>query len=764
MTTITTKTAPLGRRIEVSGVVQGVGFRPFVWRLARHHGLTGKVRNVGGRVEIEVEGSARDLDRFRAALESEAPRRATVVAVTSRDTAPTGYSSFVIDRSETNHAGTALVAPDLATCAACLEELFDPDDRRHRYPFINCVDCGPRYTVIESLPYDRERTSMRAFPMCPACAREYDDPSDRRFHAEPTACPACGPQLQLLDSEGSAVCGDPLEGAAARLLAGDIVAIKALGGFHLACDATDEAAVHELRRRKRRPDKPFAVMVRDLEVAVTTFRLSNEESDLLQSWRAPIVLVGDRGYLAPSVAPGHQRQGAMLPATPLHHLLTRAVDRPLVMTSGNHSDEPICTDNDEALACLADAADFFLVHDRGVVARYDDSVTAVRRGGPVVLRRARGFAPEPIPLGATGPPVLSCGGHLQVSFCLAVDSRAFVSPHIGDLDNDMAVTAFREALERSTRLFDIAPSLVAHDRHPDFLTTRLAETLGVPTVAVQHHHAHVAAVMAEHQLDGRVLGVAFDGFGLGEDGASWGGEFLAVDARDAVRVGHLRPVAQPGGDAAVREPNRMAFAHAVDASRLTEARALFSDTLTDRDMDSLAAQSRSPRVAPPTTSAGRLFDAVAALLGLGRTPSYEGQPAILLEQAADATARGAYPVPLDTHQGRLVIDTRALVAAVIDDRIAGRSVADISGRFHHSLAGAIVAVCDQLRERTGLDRVCLGGGVFANGLLLDEAAERLLARRFEVYWPQAVPPGDGGLALGQVHVARARSAVAEGHG
>ncbi len=412
MTTITTKAAPLGRRIEVSGVVQGVGFRPFVWRLARHHGLTGKVRNVGGRVEIEVEGSARDLNRFRAALESEAPRRATVVAVTSRDTAPTGHSSFVIERSETNHAGTALVAPDLATCAACLEELFEPDDRRHRYPFINCVDCGPRYTVIESLPYDRERTSMRSFAMCPACAREYDDPSDRRFHAEPIACPACGPQLQLLDSGGSAVCGDPVEGAAARLLAGDIVAVKALGGFHLACDATDEAAVHELRRRKRRPDKPFAVMVRDLEAAATTFRLSNEESGLLQSWRAPIVLVGDRGHLAPSVAPGHQRQGAMLPATPLHHLLTRAVDRPLVMTSGNHSDEPICTDNDEALACLADAADSFLVHDRDVVARYDDSVTAVRRGGPVVLRRAGGSPPN---RSRSEQPVRRCWAAVDIS-------------------------------------------------------------------------------------------------------------------------------------------------------------------------------------------------------------------------------------------------------------------------------------------------------------------------------------------------------------
>jgi hydrogenase maturation protein HypF len=742
------------RRVEVRGIVQGVGFRPFVWRLAARFGVRGWVRNGGGVVEILAEGPEDALDGFCEALSGEAPALASVESVCWRAEEPVGLPTFEVDPSRDLPGGDRLVPPDAATCDACLRELFDPNDRRYRYPFINCTDCGPRFTIIEELPYDRERTSMRAFQMCADCAREYADPADRRFHAEPVACPACGPTLSLLDRAGRRRRVDPIGEAARLLAAGRIIALKGLGGFHLACDATSERTVAELRRRKRRPTKPFAVMVADLEAARRWFDPTEEEEAVLACSRAPIVLVRDRGDLAPSVAPGHRRQGAMLPSTPLHHLLLRAADGPLVMTSGNRSDEPICIDDDEALERLHGIADAFLVHDRAIVARYDDSVVRVWRGGPVVLRRARSLAPTPIELAADVVPTLGTGAELHGAFCLASGRRAYLSQHIGDLDTEEAMAAYRAALERSQTLFQVAPELVAHDLHPDFATTRFAEETGLPRMAVQHHHAHIASVMAEHRLEGPVIGVAFDGFGLGEDGQAWGGEFLLGEPAAFERSAHLLGVALPGGDAAVREPWRIAIAHARAAGVLDRALGLLRRD--PKEVEVVLAQIEGALPTPVTTSIGRLFDAVAALTGVCDRATYEGEPAIALEQAASGGATREYPFEVLSEPGGLVLDPRPLVAAVVADLARGRPAHAVAGRFHRTIAAATLEVCRALRGSSGIDRVCLSGGVFHNDLLTSDLVARLETVGFHVFLPREAPVGDGGIALGQVHVAAAR--------
>ena len=745
------------RRVEVRGVVQGVGFRPFVWRLAERHGVHGWVRNGGGVVEILAEADEVALEAFCSAIAVEAPPLARVEDVRWSDIGPTGLQTFEVDRSQEIPGGERLVPPDSATCEACLLELFDPADRRFRYPFINCTDCGPRFTIIEGLPYDRERTSMRAFAMCEDCAREYGDPADRRFHAEPVACPACGPQLALLDRAGRHRRLDPIEEAARLLASGKIVALKGLGGFHLACDATNEKAVAELRRRKDRPDKPFAVMLAGLDGVRERFDASEDEETVLASRSAPVVLVRDRVTLAPSVAPGHRRQGAMLPSTPLHHLLLREVGRPLVMTSGNRTDEPICTDNDEALERLAGIADAFLVHDRDIVTRYDDSVVRVWRGGPVVLRRARSFAPSPIELAEEVPPIMGTGAELHGAFCLAAGRRAYLSQHIGDLDTEEAMGAYRAALERSCALFGVEPEHVAHDLHPDFATTRFAEETGLPRIAVQHHQAHVAAVMAEHRLEGRVIGVAFDGFGLGPDGTAWGGEFLAGDAADLARAAHLRAVPLPGGDAAVRSPWRMALAHARDADVLERALPLLRRD--DAEIEVVLKQMDADLGSPPTSSMGRLFDAVAALTGVCVRSTYEGHPAILLEQIAEHGATREYPFEVSPEPGGIVLDPRPLVAAIVCDLARGRPAGEVAGRFHRTIAAATLEVCRTLRGVTGFERVCLSGGVFQNDLLTSDLVARLETVGFEAFLPREAPVGDGGIALGQVLVAAARVAL-----
>lgn len=748
------------RRIEVRGVVQGVGFRPFVWRLARRHGVSGRVRNAGGAVQIHAEGAPRDLDAFAAALVAEAPLLARVDGVAWAPTDPEGSEGFLVEGSADVVAGERLVAPDAATCADCLTELFDPADRRFRYPFVNCTACGPRFTIIEALPYDRERTSMRAFPMCDDCRREYEDPADRRFHAEPVACPACGPRPIFVEGDGRSTgdptSADPIERAAEVLRAGGIVALKGLGGFHLACDATDEDAVERLRSRKRRPDKPFAVMVRDADGARAWFDPSPAELAALGSWRAPVVLVADRRRLAPAVAPGHRRQGAMLPSTPLHHLLLRAVDRPLVMTSGNASDEPICLTNEEATQRLGAIADAFVLHDRAIVARYDDAVVRVPEGeeAPTVLRRARSFAPAPIALSAETVPTLGTGALLHGAFCLASGTRAFLSQHVGDLDTEEAMASYRAAYDRYRAVFRIDPELVAHDLHPDFMTTRFAQDLDLPREAVQHHHAHVAATMAEHRLDGEVLGIALDGLGLGDDGTIWGGELLVCDAGGYRRVGHLRRVRQPGGDAATRDPVRMAIAHAADAGVLDDALALLGPgpelvAVTLRQVETGLAS-------PFTSSAGRLFDAVAALAGACRRATYEGQPAALLEQVAEGDPVPLAGTPERSAEGLVEIDTRPLVAWAVGALRGGVSAAAVAAAFHASFAEAVASAAIEAAADAGVDRAVLGGGVFQNDRLTRALTARLTDAGLRVFLPREVPVGDGGIALGQVLVANAR--------
>ncbi len=750
------------RLLEVVGVVQGVGFRPFVVGLAARYGVTGWIRNDGGHVTIHAEAPLGALDAFAAAIRAEAPPLARVESVAWTTIPRRGPVSFSVDASTDAAAGVRLVPPDAATCARCLEELFDPSDRRFHYPFINCTNCGPRFTIIGSLPYDRASTSMRAFAMCEDCRREYEDPGDRRFHAEPIACPACGPRLRLVDRAGLALPGDPVAIAAELLRSGSIVALKGLGGFHLACDALADAVVQELRVRKRRPDKPFAVMVRDLDDACRRFDVPDVAAAELASWRAPIVLVSDRGTLAPAVAPGHRRQGTMLPSTPLHHLLARAAGTPLVMTSGNVSDEPICIADEDALHRLDGIADAFLLHDRPIVARYDDSVLFVRSGdrSPTVLRRARSEAPQPIrlrrPVGRT---VLGTGAELHGAFCVVAGDRAYLSQHIGDLESEEAMDAYRDAYDASRRVFRTEPELVAHDLHPDLMTTRFAEGLGIPCVAVQHHHAHIAATMAEHGLDGEVLGIAFDGLGLGEDGTIWGGELLRCTPAGSQRLGRLRPVRQPGGDAAARHPWRMAVAHAAAAGILEDALPLLE--VPEEDVGIVLGQIRSGLASPQTSSVGRLFDAVAALLGICRRATYDGQAAGLLEQAAAPEPRRV-PVRADVgvRDGLTEIDASQIVRWVAAAIETEQPVGEIAAGFHASLAEAVARACVSIRTHGELTthRIVLGGGVFHNDLLTSDLVRRLTGAGFKVFLPREVPVGDGGIALGQAYVAAARGA------
>ena len=766
------------RRIEVTGVVQGVGFRPFVWRLAHRHGILGWVRNRDASVEIHAEGPFAALEAFCVDLVADAPPLARVHRVDDMSVEPVRMVGFtvvpsVVGGERCGVAGAARhLPPDSAPCGACRAELADPDDRRFGHPFVNCTDCGPRFTIIEALPYDRSRTSMAEFDLCDRCAAEYDDPSDRRFHAEPVACPECGPRLRLVDRHGTDLVPgiDGIDCSASRLRAGGILAVKGVGGYQLAVDATDATAVTELRRRKHRPDKPLAVMVTDLDMAHHLARMTTADDDLLASPAAPIVLVEGRDELPAEVAPGHRSLGLMLPASPLHLLLSRAVGRPLVLTSGNRSEEPIAIDDADARDRLAGIADAWLTHDRRITVRHDDSVAAIRQGAPVLLRRARGYAPSPVSLATpVRRAVLAVGGDLSNTFCLAAGTEAFVSAHIGDLDDDMTIAAWRNAVDRHLRLVGLRPEVVAHDAHPDLHSTRLAERLadelGIERLAVRHHHAHVASIMAEDGLVGPVLGVAFDGFGLGADGAAWGGEFLVADAVDYRRVGHLAAVPQPGGDLAVTHPVRMALAHAEAAGRWSDALDLLGlDAATTADAlggvraDHLLAVSASAVGAPVTSSVGRLFDAVAALCGLAPAPTYEGQPAMLLEQAALVAPRGValaarFAIREAGGAGALVLDPSPVVRSVVDDLAAGRPVAEVAAGFHLALADAVIEVSTLLAARDDLTDICLAGGVWANGLLVELVAPALVDRGLRAHLAQAVPPGDGGLALGQALVA-----------
>jgi hydrogenase maturation protein HypF len=751
-------------RVRVEGIVQGVGFRPFVHALAGRLGLAGLVGNDAGGVFVEVEGAAESVERFLEALAAEAPPLAVIDRVTATPLAPTGISGFAIAPSEAGGERQALVSPDTATCADCLRELADPSDRRHRYPFINCTNCGPRFTIVRDVPYDRPATTMAGFAMCPDCAREYHDPADRRFHAQPVCCPACGPALALLDRNGRAADGDPLEGAAARLRDGAVVAVKGLGGYHLAADAASEPAVAALRARKHREDKPFAVMVADLEGARSLCAVDAAEEAMLASPRRPIVLLrrrpeGRAGVAGP-VAPRNRSLGVMLPYTPLHHLLLAAVGRPIVLTSGNVSDEPIAYLDDDAAERLGGIADWFLVHDRPIHVRADDSVVRSFRGRELPLRRSRGFAPQPLGLPWPFPRhVLACGAELKHTFCLAKGDRAFVSQHVGDLENYETYRSFTEGVEHYRRLFEVAPQVVAHDLHPEYLSTKHALELdGVELEGVQHHHAHVAACLADNGEPGPVIGVAYDGLGYGTDGTIWGGELLVADLEGFRRAGHLETVPMPGGTAAIREPWRMAAAW-LDAA--------FGGQVPERldvvgrnpgRWDQVVALARSGTAAPVTSSAGRLFDAVAAILGVRDVVNYEGQAAVELEQLADPAEPGAYPsqVAGSGPGGGLVLAGTDLVRAVVDDLEAGVARPLVAARFHNGLAAATVAACQAVRETTGLEAVALSGGVFQNLLLLERVVAGLEAHGFRVLVHSRVPPNDGGISLGQAAVAGAR--------
>jgi hydrogenase maturation protein HypF len=744
-------------RVRVGGIVQGVGFRPFVHSLAGELGLAGTVGNDETGVVVEVEGGAAAVDDFLTALRERPPSLAVVESVRTEPVPATGARGLVITASTATGARAALVSADTAPCDACLAELRDPADRRYRFPFVNCTHCGPRFTIVRDVPYDRATTTMAGFAMCAPCAAEYHDPADRRFHAQPTCCPDCGPRLGL--EPGSS--GDPVREAARRLRDGAVLAVKGLGGYHLAVRADDADAVARLRAAKHREDKPFAVMAPTLDAARALVDLPAGAVEVLTSRRAPIVLLPRRrgAAVAPAVAPGNGDLGVVLPYTPLHHLLAEELGVPFVLTSGNVSDEPIAHRDDDARSRLAGLADGFLTHDRPIHVRTDDSVVRLHRGRELPVRRARGYAPEPVPLAFdVGRPVLGCGAEVKNAVCLAAGRRAFLSSHVGDLTNPAALRSFREAIEHLGRLFGIAPVVLAHDLHPDYLATRHALDLAdadpdLETVGVQHHHAHIASCLAEHGAtpdDPPVLGVAYDGTGLGDDGTIWGGELLLAGLGGYRRVGHLAPVPLPGGAAAVREPWRMAAAYLGDdvASAVRERHA-------DR-WDAVCALARSGTASPPTSSVGRLFDAVSALLGVRDVVTYEGQAAVELEQRVDPDERGAYPVTAGD-----VLPGGELVAAVAEDLAAGVDTGRIAARFHHGLADATVAAVARLAGEHGTRTAALSGGVFVNAVLLERVRAGLEAHGLTVLVPTRVPCTDGGISLGQAAVAACAATTTE---
>ncbi len=770
------------RLIAVEGVVQGVGFRPYVHRLAAANALRGFVRNDASGVLIDVEGDAACVDEFCRRLSVAPPALAMISRLRVKSAAPQAYDDFVIAPSEASpgdHAAAGIPA-DVTTCDACLAELFDPTNRRFGHPFITCTDCGPRFTIVRESPYDRERTTMAELPLCERCQREYADPLDRRFHAEAIACPDCGPTLvavvisQERAQRGSVgiyppgiVIGSPrLEGrhgidaAVATLRAGGIVAIKALGGFHLACDATAAAAVERLRQRKQRPAKPFAVMVRDAQTAAALCELSSEERAALSSAAHPIVLLRRRpnAIVAPSVAPEGCTLGVMLPSTPLHHLLLAAVDRPLVMTSGNRGGDPVVIHDADALVTLRDVADLLLTHDRGIASRCDDSVVRVIAGQARPLRRARGYVPGAIALPfVVRTPVLAVGGHLKNAVCVAHGSTAHLSAHVGDLDSAFARDAIRLAIDGTIRMAGARPTVIAHDLHPDYASTHVADAYAAEQVitrrvSVQHHHAHVAASLAEYAVREPVIGVVFDGAGLGTDGAVWGGEFLAVDGARFTRYGHLAYVPLPGGDAAARRPWRSAAAHLSQADAGTRHAAIRPPGIADEErrlVDQLIAHAE---LTPRTSSVGRLFDAVASLLDLCHVATFEGQGAMALEAAADSRVTHRYAVTLSGGD-RWTADPAPIIEGVVADMVRGRARSEIAAAFHGALCELVVLGCERVREETGLGTVVLSGGVFVNPLLTGSTYQALIARRFRVLLPRLVPCNDGGLALGQAYVA-----------
>lgn len=748
-------------RVQVRGQVQGVGFRPFVHRLAIRHGLGGWVRNESGAVEIEIEGGEAELAKFLRGLKQEAPPLARIEEVRAVPCVPAGCERFSIVGSIVRTDERLPVPPDTALCAACEAELFDPADRRYRYPFITCTDCGPRFTVIEALPYDRERTSMAVFPQCLECLREYQDPNDRRYRSETNSCPACGPRLwfEAAGTAAHAADGEDALEAAARLVgAGGVLALRGLGGFHLVVDATREGAVSELRRRKRREAKPLAIMTRTLAQVRAVAEVSEEEASLLCSAERPVVLLRRTGpvTLAPSLAPGLDTIGVMLAYTPLHHLLLELTAGPLVMTSGNRSDEPIAIGNAEARHRLGDTADGFLLHDREIVSRYDDSVVRVAGATPVLLRRARGYAPAPLKLPVATPvPLLAVGPHLKNTLTLAHGDRAWISQHIGDLEGLETLEHFRQVLDRLRRLFNLEPEVAVRDLHPGYLSTRLAEEMGLTRVIpVQHHHAHIAAVMAEHGMTEPVLGIACDGTGYGDDGRIWGGELLACDLASCRRLAHFRYAPMPGGDLAARTPWRAACGYLSLEPAVAPAFGLAFEGVNPRERAVAERQVAAGLNAPLTSSLGRLFDAAAAVLGVRRVSAYEGQAAMELEALAGRRLASAVSPPVLPPSGPpWVLDPVPLLVELGERRRGGETPEDLAAAFHTAVADAITGLAASACEREGLRLVALGGGVFQNVRLLASVREALETRGLRVLVPRRLGPNDGAVSYGQAAVA-----------
>ena len=754
-------------RIVVRGVVQGVGFRPHVWACAVRCGVTGFVGNEAGGVFIEVEGDLEALQQFQEEIVACAPPLAFIEEVNVAEIAVLSSRQFIITQSESEAAAHTLVAPDICFCADCLREMSDPLNRRYRYPFTNCTNCGPRFTIIRDLPYDRPLTTMADFVMCAACNHEYHDPHDRRFHAQPNACPQCGPQLEFRRAGVSpGFGGEALDAAQQALLNGDIVAIKGIGGFHLACDAANETALRTLRERKGRVDKPFAVMARSIDVITRWTEVSEQERALLLGKEHPIVLLRKKrgGGWSELIAPGNDYIGVMLPYAPLHHLLFEAKDSSLVlpatlvMTSGNYSDEPIATDNDEALERLSSLADAFLLHNRAIHVPCDDSVVRVFANRELPLRRSRGYAPFPVLLPFALQPTLAVGGELKSTFCLVTDNHALMSQHIGDMENLETLHAFEKSVAHFQRLFHTKPAIIAADKHPRYLSSQWAKNYArqhsLSYCEVQHHHAHIAAVMAENGLTGErpVIGFAFDGTGYGNDGMIWGGEVLLADYAEFTRAAHLKYVPLPGGDAAIKRPYRAALAHLWTAGvEWNEALpSVAACSRTERKV--LLRQLEANLNCISTSSMGRLFDAVAALAGVRQTVTYEAQAAIEFESLAAKNISSQYEFMLSA-DNPIQIDAAPLVRAVAADVLTGIAVSVIAAKFHNAIAELILQLALRMRKYENLHQVALSGGVFQNVTLLEAAVGKLRAAGFEVFTHCLVPPNDGGLALGQAVIA-----------
>ncbi len=765
-----TKSGLLRRRICLRGIVQGVGFRPFVFNLAKNIGIRGFILNSSSGVTIEAEGPETALDEFMLALHHPPPL-AQIEELTTADLVPLGDEIFEIKSSQPIEGEFALVSPDVATCDDCLHDIDDPENRRFGYPFTNCTNCGPRYTIIQDIPYDRPMTTMSGFRMCADCEAEYRDPANRRFHAQPNACPVCGPSVVLARS-GTTF---PIGGAYAsgqnssevfrelrRLLReGAIIAVKGLGGFQLACDAANDTAVRELRQRKKRSDKPFALMARDIADVEKLCFVCDADRELLRSVQRPIVILKRRpdAKIVADLAPGNNTLGVMLAYTPLHFLLF--ADRPsdlseftaLVMTSGNISDEPIVTSNEEAWQRLRKVADWFLFHNRGIYMRVDDAVTRTFENRPRALRRSRAYAPHPIDLGSECTELLACGAELKNTFCLTKGHYAILSQHIGDLENYETLEFFKETLANLKRLFRVEPQAVAHDLHPLYMSSRFAAKLSLPKIGVQHHHAHVASCMAEHRIRDRVIGIAFDGTGYGTDGQIWGGEFLVANFRSFERRAHFRYIPLPGGDAAVRQTWRPALSWLRESfgNQLPSDLSIFRQ-ISPREITLVSRMIERGINSALTSSCGRLFDAVASIIGLRHEVTFEGQAAIELEMIAQSGVEGAYSFDIDPSEPAQ-IDMRPMIRQIVHDVQSSKPVGEIAARFHNTIAAVISEVCQRIRASEKLSRVCLTGGTFQNMYLLGHTMALLRKLGFEVFIHSAVPPNDGGIALGQAVIA-----------